>query len=213
MTTPSNPSGIPSLPVVGLLAVILFLGLALAPRAFEFRTWPEQSRPYAIEEVVDRPRPEATPIEVAGVHDSSARRERPLDVAGERAKPKRVRADERRTARGSRRAERGRRGRGRQAPTPAVPDVVIETPAPSEPAPVPAAPEEPAQLAEAPSNDQVLRPEAPEATPQIPDFEVVDRGDADEREGCHPGHRGRGNGHRGHHGKGHGRRGPGHGNG
>jgi hypothetical protein len=207
MTTPSNPSGIPSLPVVGLLAVILFLGLALAPRAFEFRAWPEQSRQYAAEEVVDRPRPEATPIEVAGVHASDSRRERALDVRGERSSRAPVRADERRPSRGSRRAEtRPRGGRsGRPAPAPAVPDVVIETPAPSRPEPAAPAPEQPAQLAEAPSNDQVLRPEAPEVAPEAPaapDFEVVglDVDDADERKGCgrHRGNRGKGRGPHGH---------------
>lgn len=179
MTTPSNPSGIPSLPVVGLLAVILFLGLALAPRAFEFRAWPEQSRQYATEEVVDRPLSDAPVVEVAGVERSHSRSAHADRVKGERADHTPARVDESRVDRGSKRAASSRRGdrRPNRAPDPVVPDVVIETPAPAQPDPAPVVPQEPAQLAEVPSTDQVLRPDAPEVTPEAPAapaFEVVD---------------------------------------
>ena len=201
MTTPSNPSGIPSLPVVGLLAVILFLGLALAPRAFEFRAWPEPPRQYATEEVVDRPAQDATPIEVAGVQRS---RPAPDSSAAKAERPgrKRSRAEDRSARRSSRGSGSARR-RGGRAPDPVVPDVVIESPTPAPPIPAPAAPEEPAQLAEVPPTEQVLRPGAPEVapeTPAVPEFEVVDldaRDELDERDRRHEsGHRGRG--HRGH---------------
>jgi hypothetical protein len=235
MTPPSNQSGIPSLPVVGLLAVILFLGLVLAPRAFEFRAWPEFARPDAVEAVVDRPLPEVPRIEVAGVRASEARRGGTRNaVASGRS---RARSPERATERRARRTGATRGGSSRrdgrryeprrnsgELPAEDSPEVVVEVPGPA--APSAPAPEQPAQLAEVPPADTVLRPEAPKE-PQLParEFDLSGRGvdDLDVKgyaggdegrgrgkgrgEGC--GHSGHGSGHakgRGR-GKGRGRRG------
>jgi hypothetical protein len=213
VTTPSNPSVIPSLPVVGLLAVILFLGLALAPRAFQFRAWPEPPRQYASEQVVDRPVSDAPRIEVAGVEARGTRAERRgvEPVAGAERAAGRGR-DEHSRAGDSKRAGSGRRGGHSSAPeaAPAVPDVVMEVPAPAQPVPVTPVPEEPAQLAEVPSADQVLRPDAPVVVPAVPpvrnvdldenELDVVGVGgdDGDARNWRRHGHRG----HRGHRGRG-----------
>jgi hypothetical protein len=187
------------------LALILFLGLALAPRAFEFRAWPEQSRQYATEQVVDRPRAEV--VEVAGVRESSRRPERAREATRERAGRDAVRVDERRAERRPPRGAPSRRGdrRAPTAPAPGTPDVVIETPAPAPPEPAPVAPEAPAQLAEVPPSDQVLRPDVPEVPPTAPaepGFEVVDLSsgapDVDGRKACgRPRQRGEGDGPRG----------------
>jgi hypothetical protein len=174
MPTPSNPSGIPSLPVAGLLAVILFLGLALAPRAFEFRAWPEPTRHAAIEEVVDRPVAPVTEVQVAGVTAESSRRE-----PGATERVERKRRPERRSARVSKvvptppQAREGSSGyHSRPAPAaPAKPEIVVETPAPPkdvEEQP----PAQPAQLAERPPVDQVLRPE-PEPEAFVPEVTSV----------------------------------------
>ncbi|MEA2472497.1 MAG: hypothetical protein QOE06_412, partial [Thermoleophilaceae bacterium] len=68
MATPSNRTGIATLPMVVLVVVILFLGFVVAPRAFEFRAWPQPSRHDAIEAVVERPTPEAIEVRVARVN-------------------------------------------------------------------------------------------------------------------------------------------------
>jgi hypothetical protein len=199
MTTPSKRTGIPSASVVVLLAVILFLGLALAPKTFEFDAWPEPTRQEAIEEVVDRPVSLATEGEVTGLRRATgaARRARAFARDG--------RPRERRTPETAGPRERARSGgssgRGR-APGPAAPsarpaEVVEHVPAPDAPAPEQPAPEQNAQLAEIPPADTVLRPDVEEAAPEQPPvraFEVEDEaGEVDVR-GHEP------------HGRGHGRR-------
>ncbi|MDQ3935749.1 MAG: hypothetical protein M3340_14085, partial [Actinomycetota bacterium] len=72
MTTPRNRTSL-GLPVIGLLAVILFLGLILAPRAFQFRAWPEPARQIATEAMVQAPAEDAAEIHVAGVSEDRSR--------------------------------------------------------------------------------------------------------------------------------------------
>ena len=201
MTTPSNPSGIPSLPVVALLAVILFLGLALAPRAFEFRAWPEFVRPAAVEEVVDRPLPEVPRIEVAGVQAADTRRgargsrHAVVDARGRGGDAERAAEREGRRAERARRRASSRRGgsRGGSGQTQAqTPEFVVEVPAPAPAAP-PSAPA--AQPAEVPPQGTVLRPEAPAVPEQAPNsFDLGNRDDDLDTRGRGRG-RGHGNGH------------------
>jgi hypothetical protein len=161
MRAPSNRSGIPTLPIALLLAVILFLGLALAPRAFEFRAWPEPARYGAVEEIVDRPAEGVTEVPVARVKTGARKAPDALAVRGrnprrgEPARDARARRDDGRGRSRSRSRRSGRTGRdGRGADAPAV---VVEQPPAQEPAPPASAPEQPAQLAEAPQGDQVRR--------------------------------------------------------
>jgi hypothetical protein len=164
MAAPSNRSGIPTAPVIILVTVILFLGLSLGPRTFEFRAWPEDSRQGATEALVDRPAATAieVPVASAGVRK---RKHESLDVRGRNPR-KGGDAREARAGREARRSAGSRRGPRRGDRTPSVPPAVVETPpAPQAEAPEPA-PEQPAQLAEGPSNDQVLRPDAEELLPE-----------------------------------------------
>ncbi|HEX8743061.1 MAG TPA: hypothetical protein VF712_07995 [Thermoleophilaceae bacterium] len=172
MRTPSNRTGIPALPVILLVALILFLGLALAPRAFEFRAWPEVARNEPIEELVDRPAEQAVEVPVARV-DTRGRG----DALAVRGRNPRGPAPARETRSGSLDAgaprgasRRGRRSRGARPVTPSEPALVVEeTPAPAPDVPLPV-PEQEAQLVEVPSGEQVLRPEpeqiAPESVPE-----------------------------------------------
>jgi hypothetical protein len=197
MTTPSKRTGIQGAHVVLLLALILFLGLALAPRTFEFRAWPEAARQDAIEEVVDRPVRE---VEVAGVERTAreARQGRPPAAEGSSR-------GRRRAARGAAPRERARSGRSsRRRPAPeapaAAPDAPVEEAPPAEtPAPEEPAPQQPAQLAEAPSADVVLRPEVEEqVAPDDPPLRAFGAGDEGELDVRDQGRHGPGGGHRRH---------------
>jgi hypothetical protein len=159
MRAPSNRSGIPAVPVALLLGVILFVGLALAPRAFEFDAWPELSRQNAVEEIVARPAEQVIEVPVARV--DARKRSRGSDALAVRGRNVRkgAPAREARDARGEARTPRG--GRGRTAPS--VPPVVVEDPPAEAPEAAELPPEQPAQLAEGPTAG-VLRPEA-EALP------------------------------------------------
>jgi hypothetical protein len=162
MRAPSNRSGIPATPVIVLVAVILFLGLSLGPRTFEFQAWPQPSRQGAIEAIVDRPAEPATEVPVARA-DVPKRKQSSLDVRGRN--PRR-RGEARAGRRDARRSAGSRRGSRPDRRPPSVPPVVVEDPpAPQPDAPEPA-PEQPAQLAEGPSTDQVLRPEVEEFPPE-----------------------------------------------
>lgn len=173
MPTPSNSSGLPTVPIVALLALILFLGFALAPRAFEFRAWPELSRPGAVQEIVSRPAAPAIEVPVARVKtrddDALAVRGR-NSRRGSRAPAREGRAVTREPARPRAAAPRGSRGTRTTPPAPSNPVAVVEEgPVPEPIAPV-NPPERPAQLAEVPVPEQVLRPAAermaPEQTPE-----------------------------------------------
>jgi len=211
MRTPSNRTGVPGVPVVVLLALILFLGLALSPRAFEFRGWPEPARNDAIEEVVARPVPEAPRIEVAGL-----RPEVGDDDPGQPSTARRSSLDRRRTEvahtprRSARRDRSGRRGRPDRSA--AAPDAAVDTPAAPSAQPGPD-PQEPAQVAEVPATDTVLRPD-PERYVPPPVRSLVgddegDDGDGDNGNGRDKGNGGPGrwshgdHGDGGHHGRGH----------
>ncbi|HEX8051939.1 MAG TPA: hypothetical protein VF517_03040 [Thermoleophilaceae bacterium] len=186
--------------------MILFLGLALAPRAFEFRAWPEPSRHEAVEEVVDRPVAPVAEVHVAGVTARSSRREPGGSVRVERRRrPERAPARTPKAApsrAGSRDNAAGRSGR--TAPVaPQAPEIVVETPAP--PAEVEEPPAQPAQLADRAPVDPVLRPE-PEAIVEegspLNTFGTRDAGRGareGDRKARGRGRHGRGNGHRGHH--------------
>jgi hypothetical protein len=212
MRAPSNRSGIPTLPIVGLLGLILFLGFALAPAAFEFRAWPEPSRPVAIEEIVARP---AQPVtEVPVVVRAKSKRADSLGVRGRSPRrPSEARLDSRGSATrgGSTRGHSRDARKGDGAPAVAPDDVVVvveETPAPEPVAPV-GEPEQPAQLAEVPSSDHVMRPEAealpPAKTPEPLRSYDAQQYDREAGECDYAGeHRGRGRHGRGHgHGNGH----------
>jgi hypothetical protein len=156
MRAPSNRNGIPTIRIVLLLAVILFLGLALAPRAFEFNAWPEPARHGAVEELVDRTAEEVTEVPVARVKTGTRKAPDALAVRGRNPRKsesaREVRARDGRGRSRSRGRRSGRAGRGSDAPA-----VVVEQPsAPQPEAPAPA-PAQPAQLAEAPQGEQVLR--------------------------------------------------------
>lgn len=208
MRTPSNRSGVPTLLVIAVPALILFLGFTLAPRAFEFRAWPEPSRPSVLDEIVARPAEPVMEVPVARVKTDGGDS---LAAGGRNPRrgnsPREASLD----SRGSARAGRSSRGRSRRSrdggSSPSTPAVIIkETPAPQPAAPV-TDPGQPAQLAEVPSNDQVMRPEPeelrPEQTPApLRDHDAErdddDWGDDDD-DGRHDGRhsRGRGHGHRG----------------
>jgi hypothetical protein len=156
MRAPSNRSGIPTIRIALLLAVILFLGLALAPSAFEFDAWPEPASHDAVEELVDRPAEGVTEIPVARVKTGSRKAPNALAVRGrnprkgESAREARARDGRGRTRSRGRRS--GRAGRGSDAP-----DAVVEQPPDPQPEPPAPAPEQSAQLAEAPVGERVLR--------------------------------------------------------
>jgi hypothetical protein len=187
MATPSNRTAVASLPMVVLVALILFIGLVLGPRAFEFRAWPEFSRHDAVEAIVDRPAPEVIEVRVArpeaGRHSSDA-----LAVRGTRARGGRARG-----ASADRSATLDARAIRRGGPRPpadrhhASPPVVAESPAPAPVVPSPA-PEQPAQLAAGPAPDPVLRrvvsPPSPSDLPgALDDERSSDEGGSDEGRG------------------------------
>ena len=221
---PSKRNAFPSLHFAALIALILFLGLALLPKAFEFRAWPVPSRHAAIEEVVDRPVPLATEVRVAGVHASSDEERGGARGAAGEPRPGARRADE--TERVNGRSRRGgprgssvreERSRRSESPAPGVVEVPEDAPLGDPPADEPA-PEQPAKLAEVPQSDPVMRPEVgryvPPAAP-VQAFEAGQAGQAgqagDDEHGeldvrghrgrrhrwDRPGHRGRGHGHHG----------------
>ena len=165
MPTPSNRSGIPTVPVVALLALILFLGLFVAPRAFEFRAWPEPARPGAVEEIVSR---SAEPVVEVPVARVKTRRDDTLAVRGRnprKASPSRSgRAGDREPARAGRAGRRSRGSRSAPSAQSAPPSAVEEPPASEPVAPV-NPPEQPAQLAEGPRSE-VLRLAAEVAAPR-----------------------------------------------
>lgn len=216
MRTPSNRSGVATLLVIAVPALILFLGFALAPRAFEFRAWPEPSRPGAVDEIVDAPAEPAVEVPVARV---KTRRGGPLSVRGESSRRSGPRAGGRLDARGSEsrrgsrrssaresREDRNSRDGGNVVEGPVL--VVEETPAPAPTAP---APEQPAQLVEVPSTEQVARPDAapllPEHTPApLEDYDGERDDDRDDDRGDDHGERDddRGDGRRGRHSRRHG---------
>lgn len=185
MPAPSNRSGIPTAPVIILVAVILFLGLSLGPRTFEFRAWPEASRQGAIEALVDRPAEPATEVPVA---TASVRKRKPesLDVRGRNPRKQGDAREARAGRREARRSAASRRGRSDRTPT--VPPVVVESP-PAAPTKTPEpAPEQPAQLVEAPPTEQVLRPDADELPPEqrpasLRDLPYTSRGRGDDDRG------------------------------
>ena len=192
MPTPSNSSGLPTVPIIALLALILFLGFFVAPRAFEFRAWPEPTRPAPVEEIVSRTAEPAIEVPVARVKTGG---DAALAVRGRN--PRRGSAAPAREGRsaarepGRTRGNAARRSRGpRKSPSPSAPQVVVdETPVPEPDAPV-GPPEQPAQLAEVP--EQVLRPQAeqlvPEQTPEpladTPLPSAESREYSDGRRGC-----------------------------
>jgi hypothetical protein len=223
MRTPSNRSGIPTVPVVALLGLILFLGLALAPAAFKFRTWPVPTRPDVLEEIVARP--DERVVESPAAARVKSARDESLAARGSngrgRASGTHAELDARGAAREPRAARRGRsagsdrsrRSRGNRADDAVL---VVEVPAsPAPPAPVDD-PEQPAQLVEVPPADAVMRPEpepvVPEQTPAplapydpdsvpAPKGRRSDDGDdwdgyADDSDGERKGRHGRGRGHR-----------------
>lgn len=207
MTPPSKRSGFPSLHFLLLLALMLFLGLALAPKTFEFRAWPEPARSVAIEEVVDRPVPAATEIEVASVRERDREKAPERDSTADRGSSERRSGETAEVREDRARPDRGGRERKRDAEAPGPVEVVEEEPpAPDAPPVAEPAADQPAQLAEVPSTDPFLRPEADEhvpPAPAVPSFEA-DReteGELDVRSllghrDCD--HRGRGRGHRRH---------------
>ncbi|HEX8067537.1 MAG TPA: hypothetical protein VF520_13545 [Thermoleophilaceae bacterium] len=67
----SNRNLLSGLLVAAALAFILVVGLAAAPRAFEFRTKPESSRRQTTQRVVNVPAPTRDVVHVAGVSRSS----------------------------------------------------------------------------------------------------------------------------------------------
>jgi hypothetical protein len=178
MPTPSNRSGIPAVPVVALLGLILFLGFALGPAAFEFRAWPVTAGPGVVEEIVARP--DERVVESTAVARVKGARDESLDARGRNRRPgasaRRSELDARGAARDSRAARRGRSGgpdgssrsqaRGNRDGDAVL---VVEVPASPEPVAPVTQPEQPAQLAEVPPADSVMRPEPeallPEATP------------------------------------------------
>lgn len=185
MRTPSNRSGVPTLLVVAVPALILFLGFVLAPGAFEFRAWPEPSRPGAVDEIVEAPAERAVEVPVARV---KTRRGGPLSVRGESPRRSGPRAEGRANARGSESRRGSRRSSAREQRDGGSRDggnvvegpvlVVEETPAPVTPAP-----EQPAQLVEVPSTEQVARPDA---APLLPEHTPAPLEDYDhERDGDH----------------------------
>ena len=171
MRTPSNAAGAHGLSVVLLLAVILFVGLALVPRAFEFRAWPQPARQDVAEEVVARSAAAATEVPVVRVR--SAKRPGRSDALAVRGRKSRRRGSDGGAL--AVRSDRGSQASRVEAPsdggTPGqgagVPPVVVveETPAPQPLAPVDE-PDRSAQLAEIPEPDLVLRAGADRYAPQ-----------------------------------------------
>lgn len=171
MRAPSNRSGVPATFVILLLALILFLGLALAPRAFEFRAWPEPSRHGAIQEIVERPADQVTEVPVARVKTRADKAPDALAVRGRnprkesRARHARGGRREGRAGTGSRRGRSGRGAKGGDRGS-SAPTVVVEQPAAPQPDLPEPAPEQPAQLAEVPQSEPVRRPDATEVLPE-----------------------------------------------
>jgi hypothetical protein len=160
MATPSNRTGIATLPMVVLVVVILFLGFVVAPRAFEFRAWPQPSRHDAIEAVVERPAPEAIEVRVARVNPRASTHG-VLAVRGTNHRAgsaSAARVDRTSAVVAGRGPSRGRPGRRAHAAAPSLAAAPAPTAAPQAPA---AAPDKPAQLAGVPSSGPpVLRPDA-----------------------------------------------------
>jgi hypothetical protein len=67
MGTPSNKTLVPSISLIGLLTVILVVGLALAPGAFEFRAWPVAPDRGTFDAAVEQPSRPVAQVEVASL--------------------------------------------------------------------------------------------------------------------------------------------------